>query len=140
MKVYESTEVRNVALVGHGNSGKTTLAAGMLFASGVTNRLTRVDEGNTTTDYDDEEISRKITISTALAAAEWKKMKLNLLDTPGFNLFMYDNEDGDGRCRCGSRDDRRHSRRRGPDGARLAVRRRVQSAASFLRQQVGPRT
>ena len=90
MKVYESTEVRNVALVGHGNSGKTSLAAGMLYASGVTNRLTRVDEGNTTTDYDDEEISRKITISTALAAAEWKKMKLNLLDTPGFNLFMYD--------------------------------------------------
>lgn len=90
MKVYESTEVRNVALVGHGNSGKTSLAAGMLYASGVTNRLTRVDEGNTTTDYDDEEIGRKITISTALAAAEWKKMKLNLLDTPGFNLFMYD--------------------------------------------------
>lgn len=90
MKVYESTEVRNVALVGHGNSGKTTLAAGMFFASGVTNRLTRVDEGNTTTDYDDEEINRKITISTALAAAEWKRMKLNLLDTPGFNLFMYD--------------------------------------------------
>lgn len=90
MKVYESTEVRNVALVGHGNSGKTSLAAGMLFTSGATNRLTRVDEGNTTTDYDDEEISRKITISTALAAAEWKKAKLNLLDTPGFNLFMYD--------------------------------------------------
>jgi elongation factor G len=90
VKVYESTEVRNVALVGHGNSGKTSLAAGMLYASGVTNRLTRVDEGNTTTDYDDEEISRKITISTALVAAEWKKMKLNLLDTPGFNLFMYD--------------------------------------------------
>jgi elongation factor G len=62
----------------------------MLYASGATNRLTRVDEGNTTTDYDDEEIGRKITISTALASAEWKKMKLNLLDTPGFNLFMYD--------------------------------------------------
>jgi elongation factor G len=90
VKVYESTEVRNVALVGHGHSGKTSLAAGMLYASGVTNRLTRVDEGSTSTDYDDEEISRKITISTALAAAEWKRMKLNLLDTPGFNLFMYD--------------------------------------------------
>ncbi len=90
MKVYESTEVRNVALVGHGNSGKTTLAAGMFYAAGVTNRLTRVDEGNTITDYDDEEVSRKITISTALAAVEWKKMKLNIFDTPGFNLFMYD--------------------------------------------------
>ena len=90
MKVYESTEVRNVALVGHGNSGKTSLAAGMCYAAGVTNRLTRVDEGNTITDYDDEEISRKITISTALVAIEWKKAKLNLFDTPGFNLFMYD--------------------------------------------------
>jgi len=90
VKVYESTEVRNVALVGHGNSGKTSLAAGMSFAAGVTNRLTRVDEGNTLTDYDDEEISRKITISTALVAIEWKKMKLNVFDTPGFNLFMYD--------------------------------------------------
>lgn len=90
MKVYESTDVRNVALVGHGNSGKTSLAAGMLYAAGVTNRLTRVDEGNTITDYDDEEISRKITISTSLAAVEWNKKKLNVFDTPGFNLFMYD--------------------------------------------------
>jgi len=90
VKAYESTDVRNVALVGHGNSGKTTLAAGMLFAAGATNRLTRVDEGNTITDYDDEEIARKITISTSLAALEWKKKKLNVFDTPGFNLFMYD--------------------------------------------------
>lgn len=90
MKVYESTDVRNVALVGHGNCGKTTLAAGMLYAAGVTTRLTRVDEGNTITDHDDEEIARKITISTSLAAIEWKKKKLNVLDTPGFNLFMYD--------------------------------------------------
>ncbi|MBN9659611.1 MAG: elongation factor G [Acidobacteria bacterium] len=90
MKVYESTEVRNVALVGHGHSGKTSLAAGMLFATGATNRLTRVDEGNTITDFDDEEINRKLTISTSLAAVEWKKKKLNVFDTPGFNLFMYD--------------------------------------------------
>lgn len=90
MKVYESTDVRNVALVGHGHSGKTSLAAGMLFSAGVSNRLTRVDEGNTITDFDEEEINRKLTISTAVAALEWKKKKLNLLDTPGFNLFMYD--------------------------------------------------
>lgn len=90
MKVYESTDVRNVALVGHGHCGKTSLAAGMLFAAGVTNRLTRADEGNTITDYDDEEIARKLTISTSVAAMEWKKKKLNILDTPGFNLFMYD--------------------------------------------------
>jgi len=90
LKVYDSVDVRNVALVGHGKSGKTSLAAGMLFATGATNRLTRVDEGNTITDYDDEEISRQLTISTALATVEWKKKKLNVLDTPGFNLFMYD--------------------------------------------------
>jgi elongation factor G len=92
VKVYESTDVRNVALVGHGHSGKTSLTAGMLFAAGVSNRLTRVDEGNTITDYDDEEVQRKFTISTSAASLEWKKRKLNVLDTPGFNLFMYDTQ------------------------------------------------
>jgi len=90
VKVYEGIDIRNVALVGHGNSGKTSLAAGMLFMTGATNRLTRVDEGNTITDYDDEEVARKITISTALAFVEWKKKKINLLDTPGFNIFIND--------------------------------------------------
>lgn len=90
MKVYEGKDVRNVALIGHGHSGKTTLAAGMLYAVGATNRLTRVDEGNTITDFDDEEIQRKVTISTALAFVEWRKTKINLLDTPGFNTFLND--------------------------------------------------
>jgi len=69
---------------------RPSLAAGFLFASGATNRLTRVDEGNTVTDFDEEEIQRRITISTAVAAAEWKKTKINLIDTPGFNLFIND--------------------------------------------------
>ena len=90
MKVYEAKEIRNVGLIGHGNSGKTSLAAGILFLAGATNRLTRVDEGNTVTDFDDEEIQRKITISTALAYLEWNKLKINLLDTPGFNIFIND--------------------------------------------------
>ncbi|MGE5645861.1 MAG: elongation factor G [Acidobacteriota bacterium] len=90
MKVYESKDIRNVGLVGHGNSGKTSLAAAILFTTGATNRLTRVDEGNTITDFDDEEIQRKVTISTGLAAAEWQKSKINLLDTPGFNIFIND--------------------------------------------------
>ncbi|MDW8131579.1 MAG: GTP-binding protein, partial [Bryobacterales bacterium] len=90
MKVYEGKDVRNVALIGHGHSGKTSLAAGMLYAVGTTNRLTRVDEGNTITDFDDEEIQRKVTISTALAFAEWRRVKINLLDTPGFNTFLND--------------------------------------------------
>ncbi|HKE21130.1 MAG TPA: elongation factor G [Bryobacteraceae bacterium] len=90
MKVYESKDIRNVGVVGHGDSGKTTLTAGLLFAAGATNRLLRVDEGNTVTDFDEEEIARKITISTAVAIAEWKKAKINLLDTPGYNIFIND--------------------------------------------------
>jgi elongation factor G len=90
VKVYDGTDVRNVALIGHGHCGKTTLAAGLLFTSGATNRLTRVDEGNTITDFDDDEIQRKLTISTALAVAEWAKKKINLIDTPGFNIFIND--------------------------------------------------
>ena len=90
MKVYESKDIRNVGVVGHGDSGKTTLTAGLLFTSGASNRLLRVDEGNTITDFDEEEISRKITISTAIAVAEWKKTKINILDTPGYNIFIND--------------------------------------------------
>ena len=90
MKVYEGNDIRNVAIIGHGNSGKTSLAAGILFAVGATSRLTRVDEGNTLTDFDEEEVARKVSISTALAAIEWKKKKINLLDTPGFNIFIND--------------------------------------------------
>jgi elongation factor G len=90
VKVYEGKEIRNVGLVGHGHSGKTSLAAALLYTTGATNRLTRVDEGNTLTDFDDDEIQRKVTISTALAFVEWKKAKINLLDTPGFNIFIND--------------------------------------------------
>ncbi len=90
MKVYEGSDIRNIALIGHGHSGKTTLASGFLFTAGATNRLTRVDEGTAVTDFDDEEIQRKLTISTGLAFAEWAKKKINLIDTPGFNIFIND--------------------------------------------------
>jgi elongation factor G len=90
VKVYDSKDIRNVGVVGHGDSGKTSLTAALLFTAGATNRLLRVDEGNTITDFDDEEIQRKITISTAIAAAEWKKTKINILDTPGYNIFIND--------------------------------------------------
>lgn len=90
MKVYEGNDIRNVALVGHGHAGKTSLAAGLLFTAGATQRLTRADEGNTITDFDEEEVQRKITITTGLAFAEWNKKKINLLDTPGFNIFIND--------------------------------------------------
>ncbi|MEX2261062.1 MAG: elongation factor G [Bryobacteraceae bacterium] len=90
MKVYDSKDIRNVGVVGHGHSGKTTLTSALLFTSGATNRLLRADEGNTVTDFDDEEIQRKITISTAIAAVEWQKSKINVLDTPGYNIFIND--------------------------------------------------
>src|SRR5580692_4837275 len=90
VKTYEGKDIRNVGVVGHGDSGKTTLTAGLLFTAGASNRLLRVDEGNTITDFDEEEIQRKITISTAIAVAEWKKAKINILDTPGYNIFIND--------------------------------------------------
>jgi elongation factor G len=90
VKTYETKDIRNVGIVGHGHCGKTSVVAGLLYAAGATNRLTRVDEGNTVTDFDEEEINRKLTISTAIAATEWRKTKINILDTPGFNLFLND--------------------------------------------------
>ncbi len=90
MKVYESKDIRNVGVVGHGDSGKTTLTAGLLYTAGASSRLLRVDEGNTLTDFDEEEILRKITVSTAIAPVEWKKTKINILDTPGYNIFIND--------------------------------------------------
>ena len=90
MKVYDAAALRNVALVGHGGSGKTQLVSAMLFASGAVNRLGRVDDGTTTTDFDDEEIARKHTLSSSLAYAEWQKNKINIIDTPGFANFLAD--------------------------------------------------
>ncbi len=90
MKVYESKAIRNVGIVGHGHSGKTSLVSALLFTTGGSNRLLRVDEGNTLTDFDEEEIGRKFSISSALAAVEWNGMKINLIDTPGYNIFLND--------------------------------------------------
>jgi elongation factor G len=90
LKVYEGKDIRNVGIVGHLHCGKTMLTSALLYTAGANNRLTRPDEGNTVTDFDDEEIQRKITISTAIAVAEWNRTKINLLDTPGFNSFIQD--------------------------------------------------
>src|SRR5438093_1573112 len=90
MKVYEISEIRNVGIIGHGSSGKTSLASALLFSSGTVNRLGRVDQGNTVTDFEEEEIARKVSISSALCHLEWKKIKLNLIDTPGYGAFIAD--------------------------------------------------
>jgi len=88
MKVYSGSEIRNVALVGHNDTGKTTLVSQLLFNAGAMTRLGRVEDGTTTTDFDPDEIERKHSISAAVAFAEWKDTKINLLDTPGFGIFI----------------------------------------------------
>jgi elongation factor G len=90
VKVFGGANIRNVAVVGHGSSGKTSLVAGCLFLGGVGNRLGRVDDGTALTDFDPEEIERKISISTAIASSEWNKTKINFLDTPGKGVFIQD--------------------------------------------------
>ncbi|HEX7512269.1 MAG TPA: GTP-binding protein, partial [Candidatus Methylomirabilis sp.] len=90
MKRPETAKIRNIALVGHGTSGKTTLTEALLFSAGATTRLGRVEDGTTTTDFDEDEIRRKISISTALAWGEWRGHKITLVDTPGFAAFLAD--------------------------------------------------
>jgi elongation factor G len=90
MKVYDAASIRNVAIVGHTGSGKTQLASAVLFDAGMMNRFGKVDDGTTVTDYDEEEISRKHTLSDSLAFAEWNKQKINLIDTPGMGNFLSD--------------------------------------------------
>src|SRR6476619_2610539 len=90
MKVFDATGIRNVALVGHSGSGKTQLVSALLVGAGAITRFGKVDEGTTVTDYDDEEIARKHTLSAALAYLEWNKHKINLIDTPGMGNFLGD--------------------------------------------------
>jgi elongation factor G len=90
MKDYASGEIRNIAFIGHGSCGKTTLTAACLFDAGVTSRLTKVDKGNTVTDYEPEEVERKISIGSAACSVEWAGHKVNILDTPGYSNFLWD--------------------------------------------------
>ena len=90
MKVYTGENIRNVAMVGHGHAGKTTLLSAMLYTAGATPRFGRVDDGTATTDYDEEEIARKMSIAAAAASVEWGKTKINVIDTPGFNMFVHE--------------------------------------------------
>ncbi len=92
MKTYDGTNIRNVVLVGHGHTGKTQLVSALVFTAGMANRLGKVDEGTSVTDYDEEEVQRKVSISAALAYAEWGKAKINFIDTPGYNIFFHETE------------------------------------------------
>ena len=90
MTVYATDKIRNVAVIGHSHTGKTSLVSAMLFDSGTVNRLCKVDDGNTTTDFDEDEHERKITINTAVAHLDHKGVKINLIDTPGYSIFVTD--------------------------------------------------
>jgi elongation factor G len=87
MKEYTPDNIRNVALIGHGGAGKTSVAEAMLFSAGTTNRLGKVQDGNTLSDYHPDEIERQISINTSLLNCEWKSTKINILDTPGYTDF-----------------------------------------------------
>ena len=90
MRAYSGEKIRNVAVVGHGSSGKTTLVDALTFVSGTSKRHGSVDEGSSLTDYSPEEIERKYSINLALAFAEWQDTKINLIDTPGYMDFTGD--------------------------------------------------
>lgn len=87
MKAYSANNIRNIAVVGHGGKGKTTLCEAMLYTAGATDRLGRVADGNTVLDFDAEEKRRKSSVSSAMAAIEWDNTKLNIIDAPGLFDF-----------------------------------------------------
>ena len=87
MKDYTAAYIRKIGIFGHGGEGKTTLTEAMLFNAGLLERLGRVENGNTTTDFDPEETKRSISINAALAPLEWKDVKINIIDAPGFFDF-----------------------------------------------------
>ncbi len=88
MKVYPSAKIRNVGVVAHQGAGKTSLTEALIFNTGVTSRLGRVEDGNTVADYHPEELKRKSTVNTSLVAVEWRDHKINVIDTPGFSDFF----------------------------------------------------
>ncbi|MGA3333580.1 MAG: elongation factor G [Terracidiphilus sp.] len=90
MKTYQGSEIRNVAVVGHAQSGKTTLIAALLHAAKMTPAQGQVADGSAVTAYDEEEVSRGLTMSNAVAFAEWQGIKINFIDTPGFHMFTHE--------------------------------------------------
>ncbi len=90
MKTYEGSEIRNVAVVGHAHSGKTSLVSALLHAAKMTPKMGRVEDGSATTAYDEEEVARRTTMLNAVAFAEWNGVKVNFIDTPGFHMFVHE--------------------------------------------------
>ncbi len=110
MKEYKSADIRNIAIVGHGGSGKTMLSEAILVCSGVINRMGSIANGNTVSDYHEDEQARQISIHASLLHTEWQGKKLNIIDTPGYSDFISESLGAltgrgccFGGCRCGSR-------------------------------------
>src|SRR5207237_7248811 len=88
MKPYPTDLIRNLAVIGHGDAGKTQLISSLLYVADTPPRWGKVDEGTTTTDHDEDSIARKITLNTPLAHAEYRETKINFIDTPGYAAFV----------------------------------------------------
>ncbi len=86
-KEYTSQQIRTIALIGHGGSGKTTFSEAALFSTGITNRQGRIEDGNTVSDYHPDEIERKISINSSQLSTDVNNIKINILDTPGYTDF-----------------------------------------------------
>ena len=118
MRVFDAPAIRNVALAGHSGAGKTQLASALLFTAGAVNRLGKVDEGTTVTDYDEEAIARKHTLGSSLAWLEWQNTKVNLIDTPGVGNLLSDTRNALRVVEAVVDRRGRRVRRPGPDGGR----------------------
>ncbi|MBV8200486.1 MAG: elongation factor G [Acidobacteria bacterium] len=94
MQADSPDKLRNVAVAGHNDTGKTTLVSALLYAGGVSNRLLRVEDGNTLTDFDREEVERKISIGLAPCFVPWQQHKVNLIDCPGYHIFLSETQAG----------------------------------------------
>src|SRR5580698_10255493 len=90
LKTYQGQDIRNVAVVGHAHCGKTTLVSALLQAAKMTAARGRVEDGSAVTAYDEEEVARRTTMSNAAAFSEWNGVKINLIDTPGFHMFLHE--------------------------------------------------
>lgn len=119
MNIYTTDKIRNVVLLGHGGSGKTSLAEAFGYLSGITSRMGKVDDGNTLSDYSKEEQKRHFSISTSVIPIEWEGYKINIIDTPGYFDFVGEVEEAvsaagaaiivvNGKSGSGSQAPRRH--------------------------------